>query len=99
MQWAWRSESSRLAKRRLQMARIAQPGVAPPQNLKLSFFRRMGFQICNCLLQLFLSFGISRQRLGLEGRIQTIPDGIHLALEVAGVGSDGEHRVLVRNHD
>ena len=59
----------------------------------------MGFQLSDHLLQLFLSGGIIRQRLGLKRGQQRIPDGIHLALEVAGVGSDGDHRVFIGNHD
>ena len=59
----------------------------------------MSFQVSDLLLQLFLSSGIITQRLGLEGWIQFIPDGIHLALEVAGVGGDGDHGIFVRNHD
>src|ERR1035437_3036748 len=50
------------------------------------------------LLELFLSGGIRRQRLGLKRRIEFIPDGIHFTLEVAGIGRDGNHRILVAYH-
>jgi hypothetical protein len=38
----------------------------------------MGFQISEGLLQLFLSGGILRQRLGLKGRQQFVPDCFEL---------------------
>jgi len=72
------------------------PENTPPS---LALLRRMGHQIGDQLPQLFLSSGISRQRLRLKLGIEFIPDGIHFALEVASVGRDGDHRVFVRNHD
>jgi hypothetical protein len=51
----------------------------------------MGFQTSDLLLQLFLSGGIFRQRLGLKRGIQFFPDGIEFPLHAAGIGGDGDH--------
>jgi hypothetical protein len=61
--------------------------------------RRMSFEFGNCLLHFFLPGGIFRQRLVCKRREEVIPDGVHLALEVAGVGGVNNHRVLVGNDD
>src|SRR6266446_840323 len=65
----------------------------------LSLFCGMSFKVGDFLLQRRLSCGIIRQRLGLKGRIEFVPDGIHLALEVAGVRRNGDDRIFIGNHD
>ena len=58
----------------------------------------MGYQFGDRLLHLFLSGGILGQGRGLKCRKKPLPDRIQFALHVAGIGRDGDHRILVGNH-
>src|SRR5260221_2707133 len=59
----------------------------------------MSFQFADRLHQLFLRGGILGERLDSKRGIKLVPDGGHLALEVAGVGGDGDDGVLFGNDD
>ena len=59
----------------------------------------MRHQIRYGLLQPFLTGSIFSDGLGRTCGEEIIPDGIPFPLEVAGLGGNGNHHVLIRNHD
>src|SRR3954469_710259 len=80
------------------------PTAAATTNESLNFFtfheslrllHRMCFQFALCFLQLFNPLGIFGQSTGLKRRIQFIPDGIHLALKIARISSNGHDGVFL----
>ena len=59
----------------------------------------MGFQTNDPFFERFLPDGVLGQRLVLERGEEFIPDGVELALHVAGVGRDRDDHILVGDHD
>ena len=59
----------------------------------------MGGQAGDELLEPDLAGGVFRQRPGLKGGEELVPNGVQLVLRRVGVGRDDDHRVLVGQHE